>query len=140
MHAPTLATLATLAALAAAPLAAQTARADPFTRADSNGDGAISLAEVRAQKTAQFDRMDRNGDNEIDAAEMARVQRIIAIFADLAENRSAALAERIDADASGTISRAEYLGDMPLFALVDANDDGLITTDEADRMRGLLGR
>ena len=38
-------------------------------RADSNGDGQLSLAEMTAQAMSRFDRMDANKDGTIDAAE-----------------------------------------------------------------------
>lgn len=38
-------------------------------RADADGDGAISLAEQRAQATKRFDRLDTNKDGKIDKAE-----------------------------------------------------------------------
>jgi hypothetical protein len=38
-------------------------------RADTDGDGAISLAEQRAQATKRFDRVDANKDGKIDKAE-----------------------------------------------------------------------
>ena len=38
-------------------------------RADTDGDGAISLAEQRAQATKRFDRLDANADGKIDKAE-----------------------------------------------------------------------
>jgi len=38
-------------------------------RADTDGDGAISLDEQRAQATKRFDRVDTNGDGKIDKAE-----------------------------------------------------------------------
>ncbi|AQR72976.1 hypothetical protein [Sphingomonas sp. LM7] len=38
-------------------------------RIDTDGDGAISLAEQRAQATRRFERLDTNGDGKLDQAE-----------------------------------------------------------------------
>ena len=43
-------------------------------RADTDGDGAISLAEQRAQATRRFDRVDTNKDGKIDKAESDAVR------------------------------------------------------------------
>lgn len=43
-------------------------------RADSNGDGVITLAEARAAATAMFDRADTNHDGKIDQAERDAVR------------------------------------------------------------------
>lgn len=40
-----------------------------MSRTDTNGDGAISLDEQRAQALRRFDRLDANGDGKIDQAE-----------------------------------------------------------------------
>ncbi|MDV3456428.1 EF-hand domain-containing protein [Sphingomonas sp. HF-S4] len=42
-----------------------------LNRLDTDGDGAISLAEQRAQATKRFARLDTNGDGKLDQAERA---------------------------------------------------------------------
>lgn len=43
-------------------------------RADTNGDGQLSLAEMTAQAMTRFDRMDANKDGTIDAAERSAMR------------------------------------------------------------------
>lgn len=43
--------------------------AEMWAKADTNGDGALSLAEMQAQARERFTRMDKNGNGQIDADE-----------------------------------------------------------------------
>ena len=49
-------------------------RGDMMAKLDTNKDGQISLAEMRAQATTMFDRVDANKDGKIDASERAAMR------------------------------------------------------------------
>ncbi|MEM5517865.1 EF-hand domain-containing protein [Henriciella sp. AS95] len=122
-------------------------------RLDTNGDGAISQAEVdamkaerEAQKAAKFAEADTNGDGaltmaELDAFQTAERERRM-------EERKQRMFERADADGSGTISLAEFetrrhhgrRGDGDMFTRLDTDEDGLITAEELEAMKGHHGK
>lgn len=67
-------------------------------KADGNGDGITTRAEVQANAAAMFTRMDANKDGKVDQADMA--QRMAT--------RHAERFARLDTDNNGAISRAEW--------------------------------
>ena len=102
-------------------------RAERFTAADANGDGALSAEELiameeaireevrqthaTAQATAAITRMDDNGDGLLQAEELeARAPQIAPIF------------DELDTDNSGGISRAELEASHPQR---DRDEDGV---------------
>lgn len=95
-----IATGVTTALCAAAPAAQETPAADAPKAGrgiDADGDGAITLAEVRARADKAWTRLDLNGDGKIDQAD--RDARELKRF------------DAIDANHDGAISRDEYLAD-----------------------------
>lgn len=98
-------------------------------RADANNDGNVTREEFLARPTAMFARLDANSDGVISASE--RPQR-----------RERAEGERrerpnFDANNDRQISRAEWdqMG-ASMFQRLDANNDGSVTTEEAQAARG----
>lgn len=98
-------------------------------RADANNDGNVTREEFLARPTAMFARLDANSDGVISADE--RPQR-----------RERAEGERrerpnFDANNDSQISRAEWdqMG-ASMFQRLDANNDGRVTTEEAQAARG----
>ncbi len=88
-----------------------------LTRADTDGDGKISLAEFEASRSTLFTAIDTNGDKSISADELAA-------YATKAE--ADAVARMGDADrAKAMVSRR-----VDMFKAEDANGDGAITFDE----------
>lgn len=83
-------------AVATAVIAAAVAYAAPghMGKADTDGDGSISKAEVTAMATAHFAKMDANNDGQIDAAD--REAKHKAHFA------------AMDTDKNGSISETEF--------------------------------
>lgn len=83
-------------AVATAAVAAAVAFAAPgaMGKADTDGDGAISKAEVTAMATARFAKMDVNKDGKLDAADR--------------EAKHKAHFDAMDADKNGSISEGEF--------------------------------
>jgi Ca2+-binding EF-hand superfamily protein len=82
--------------VAAAAIVAAVAIAAPgrVGKGDTDGDGALSKAEVTAMATEHFTRMDANGDGQLDAADRAAMHK--ARFTEM------------DGDKNGSISEAEF--------------------------------
>lgn len=108
----------------------------PFEMADSDGDGALTLAELQAAAAARFAETDANSDGAISAEEMLAARDRDS---GRAERRAKRMIERRDANDDGLLQfsemyDAERAGER--FAKADANSDGKLTKDEAGKMRG----
>lgn len=106
-----------------------------FKRLDADGDGEVTREEALRLIDRPFGRVDTNKDGEITADEIdAELQRRL-------ERMRARALDRFDIDGDGKITRAEVESPVSKrFALVDRNDDGKVTEDEARRaMRGMHG-
>jgi Ca2+-binding EF-hand superfamily protein len=108
--------------------------ASHFSKADTDGNGALSRAEVEKAMphlSGKFDSIDTNKDGQLSRGELNAWKK-----AHRAE-RQARAAERFrhaDTDGDGAISRAEAEKHAPRLAqkfdLIDANKDGKLTQDE----------
>ena len=118
----------------------------PQPAADTDGDGAVTLAELqeaRRQVTErQFAELDSNGDGVLTQDEM-RVRRA---GGGRSSGMHARALDRLDTDGDDAISLAELQAMRPeatgeRFAALDGNGDGLLTRDELQRlprqMRGM---
>jgi hypothetical protein len=126
-----LAALGLSAALGAAAQAqAQRDPAEVISRADANGDGAVSRDELRTERDSAFGRLDRNGDGFLSGDDAPR-------------RRQAAGGERLDraraafdTDGDGQISEAEFVnGPMVGFDRADANKDSVVDAGELQALR-----
>ena len=101
-------------------------RGGMMMRADTNGDGKVSLAEFTAVMDQRFARLDKNGDGFITADEMS----------DMPNRGPGGGVMAADADHDGKVSHAEFTTlAAARFAKLDANGDGQITPDEMSAPR-----
>jgi Ca2+-binding EF-hand superfamily protein len=131
---------AALLAVAGAAHAQPLRGAAMFERLDADKDGKITKAEMSAGRERMFKRLDRNGDGVIDENEVEQARRVIEDRAASAEARLSGQWRRMDKDADGKVSAAEFQARSAMFELADRNGDGVVTKDEIDFMRGLSGR
>ena len=109
-------------------------RGSHFKKADADGNGTLSRAEVEKslpQLVGKFDSIDTNKDGQLSRGELNAWKK-----AHRAE-RQAKAAERFkhaDTDGAGAISRAEAEKNAPRLAQkfdqIDSNKDGKLTQDE----------
>lgn len=126
---------ATLAALIATGAVAQDYGGRAFARADANGDGRLTRAEISAARASQFRRLDRNGDGYVDQAEIDQIRRRIEMVRGPAGPNQGLGFDLADANGDGRISRAEFIDATPFFARADLNGDGAVTRAEIERLR-----
>jgi Ca2+-binding EF-hand superfamily protein len=117
-------------------------RGSHFNKADADGNGTLSRAEVEKSMprlALKFDRIDANKDGQLSRDEMkaARKMHKHAHRHGNKADRQARSAERFrhaDADGDGAISRAEAEKNAPRLAQkfdqVDGNKDGKLTQEE----------
>ncbi|MDR3493813.1 MAG: EF-hand domain-containing protein [Ancalomicrobiaceae bacterium] len=105
-----------------------------FDRLDPQKTGVVTVEQALARRDKLFDTIDTNKDGSIDKAELT------AFYG----TRGAGLVDRIlkkyDLTNSGKIAKTDF--DKPArkrFALLDLNDDGKITKDEAERAMPIPG-
>lgn len=104
---------------------------DRLMEMDTNGDGAISMAEARTAREAMFARLDANHDGFISADERPEG----------ADMRGGRMLERADTDSDGRISRAELMGQpYMMFQRLDANNDGVLSREELSAVRARMGQ
>ena len=101
---------------------------------DTNGDGAVSKAEVDASRAAAFAAADTNGDGGVSQAEVLAYQE-----AQRAERRAAREAEmfaRADTNGDGVLGPDEFGPRVDrMFEALDKDDDGMITAEEREEAR-----
>ncbi|MGZ9811729.1 EF-hand domain-containing protein [Pseudoroseicyclus sp. H15] len=113
-----------------------------FETLDTDGDGALTLAELTAQMRGRFTEADSNGDGAVSAEEMAAA--IVAAAEANAGAMSERLVERMDIDKDGVLSVEELGARMPnpamIFDRMDADDDGSLSAEEYAAITERMGR
>jgi len=114
--------------------APKTERASHFSKADADGNGTLSRAEVEKSMprlAKQFDQIDTNKDAQLSRSELGAWKKAHK------NERQAKAAERFkhaDTDGDGAISRAEAEKNAPRLAKrfdqIDSNKDGKLTQEE----------
>lgn len=99
--------------------------------ADTNGDGAITLAEAQTARAGMFERLDADDDGYLSEAERTNA------------NRQGGQARRglegADANNDGRIGRAEMMN-QPYrgFDRLDRNNDDVVSAEELEAARSLM--
>jgi Ca2+-binding EF-hand superfamily protein len=96
---------------------------------DADGDGKVTAAEVKAARAEEFPQIDADADGYLSFEELD------AWF----EQKQTERFNGLDADSSGTLSEAEFVGEKTgkgatmaaeVFGLADSDDDGALSSDE----------
>jgi len=123
-----------MACLALPALAADHARPD-FAVLDSDGDGRITQSEAQALGDARFQRADADGDGVLSRAEL--VSQIKSRDEARIGRKADRMIERLDADGDGSLSREEMGNGRAarIFERADQDRDGTISQEEFARLR-----
>jgi Ca2+-binding EF-hand superfamily protein len=150
-----------LAATSCATLTVTDAGKGLFDRIDLDGDGRLSVRELR-QMGKLLDRLDRDGDGKLSRDEVPRHYRGSFELGPAGSGSSNVLFfvnkmgtappeperpargplwfQKMDRNGDGDVSRKEFLGTEAQFKAIDTDGDGLISVEEAEaydrRMRG----
>ncbi|MGF1623843.1 MAG: EF-hand domain-containing protein [Alphaproteobacteria bacterium] len=119
-------TLLALSLALATAMPAQAQGLDRLRAADTDGDGAVSRAELLLARAAWFGWLDRDGDGFVDVDDLppglAGSPRGVALHAVMAQ---------IDLDGDGRISQEELAkGPTPVFDRIDTDGNGIVTEVE----------
>lgn len=131
-------------ALLSAPAFTQPGPGGLFDQFDTNGDGAVTLEEVRSWRTTFFETADVDANGFVTREEIQEMQ---SQAADSAERRQPMRGRRggqrdpiarFDTDGDERLSRSEFVdAPFPAIERFDANGDGQLTRDELPgRRRG----
>lgn len=106
---------------------------------DTNGDGAISQAEVDAKRAAEFSAADSNGDGAVSLDELTAHRE--AKRAEMKAKREAAMFAKMDVNGNGVIDPDEFGGRADkMFDRFDTDEDGLITAEEREAAKEKRGK
>lgn len=130
------------AALSMTPAQAQDRGGMIFEELDLNNDGQVTLEELEGQQAARFAAADTDGDGALSEAEL--LARAEERAGDRATRMVTRMLERLDANEDGLIQADE----MPerendrmtrRFERADANEDGAISAEEFEQARSERG-
>ena len=129
--------LAFLSSVATSAAAADPSLSHFLEQWDANGDGSVSLAEIRQGREHRFAAYDADGDGYLDREEQAKFDKVretgIARFSEDDRIKIRQVADglsmpRNDADGDGRVSRDEFLkGGESWFKSLDKDGDGAVT-------------
>lgn len=124
-----------LTAAAAFGLLAGAAQAQDFdlSRIDTNGDGAVTLAEARAARAEIFHRLDADNNGVVTTAEREAAAQEIASHG--------GRLDRADANHDGVISESEFMNQpYRAFDFLDRNHDGVLSANETAGLRARMAQ
>ena len=102
-----------------------------FERVDLNSDGQITRAELTEYRDRRFGEGDTNGDGALELAEFEEV------WLAMARERMVDRFQGLDADGDGRITAAEFDRPLDrLFSRFDRDDDGTVSRSEIRDHRG----
>lgn len=102
-----------------------------LSRADANGDGAVTRTELVASRQNIFDRLDRNEDGVVSSKDrpppLAR-KRFDRAFSQLSA--------QFDADSNGILTHDEFVGGpTPGFDVGDVDGDNMLSAEEISNLK-----
>lgn len=117
-----------------------------FTAADADGDGNLTLEEMKAYRAARIADLDADKDGRISAEEL--IARDMKVAEAGIRARVAKMMERMDADGDGALTAAEVMSmpmpDERMFGRLDRDGDGAVSKAEfdaaRDRMHDRMGK
>lgn len=111
---------------------------------DADGDGSVTLAEIRQGREHRFAAYDADGDGYLDREEQAKFDKVretgIARFSEEDRVKIRRVADglsmaRNDADGDGRVSRDEFLkGGESWFKALDKDGDGRVSLQDLAKM------
>ena len=114
-----------------------------FEELDVDGNGGISIAEVKAAQDARFQEMDSDGDGILTTQEMT--DHAVGQMQERMGMRFAKMMEWQDSDGDGGLNRSEFETGrgQQMFSRADADNDGVVTLAEfeaaKEQGRGRMG-
>ncbi|QQA43649.1 EF-hand domain-containing protein [Pelagovum pacificum] len=107
-----------------------------FESLDTDGDGQLSEAELRAPVQERFDAADTDGDGTLTAEEMTAAAE--AMRAERQQQMVARMISRLDANGDGVLSVEEFRMPAPrptMFSRLDTDENGAISPAEFEQAR-----
>ena len=106
--------------------------ADMMTEADLNGDGKTSRAELNQHRAQMFAKLDRSDDGTIDKQDSPKIPLPKRKFEPAFEQ----VKSIFDSNNDGRVTLDEWnRSDPDIFALLDSNEDGVVTRAELPASR-----
>lgn len=105
---------------------------EALSRADANGDGAVTRAELGESRQNTFSRLDRNKDGVVNSKD-----RPPPIARKRFDQAFSQLSARFDADGNGTLTHQEFVGGpTPGFDAGDVDGDDVLSAEEISNLAG----